>query len=115
MQPLCLHPQLFGWVPLAPLRGGRAGAGMAPVGSRKQGREWGTRAICAAHRGLSLASSQQQQQWQQRWSFQARKEMRKGVATFSTLLLQAAAYVEFIESPSWLFCGGDVQQCLLPK
>lgn len=31
--------------------------------------------------------------------------MRKEVATFSTLLLQAAAYTEFIESPSWLVRG----------
>lgn len=66
-------------------------------------------------RGLSLTPSQQQQQWQQQRSFQARKEIKKEVDTFSTLLLQAAAYVEFIESPTWLVCGGDIQQCLLPK
>jgi len=88
---------------------------MAPIVSRRQGKEQGIRAICVARRGLSLAPSQQQQQRQQQGSLQMRKEMRKEIATFSTLLLQAAAYVDFIESLSWLVCGGDVQQCLLPK
>lgn len=37
------------------------------------------------------------------------------VATFSTLLLQAAAYVGCIESQSWLVCRGDIQQRLLPE
>jgi len=56
---------------------GQAGAGMAPIVSRRQGKEQGIRAICVARRGLSLAPSQQQQQRQQQGSLQM-KERNEG-------------------------------------
>lgn len=103
-------PSTFlGGAPLHISLGVWAAVAMAPVGSKKHWRERWSREIC---RTLSLSPSQHCQQWQQLKSCKARKEMRTVVAAFSTLLLQAAAKVGFLESPPWLVCGGNIQQCL---